>query len=306
MNCLKYTLGCSAAAIIGLPTFSWAQSDDSLDLPGDLIGAFDEARVIASDSSSELTSVSFVYGPVDKIKQDVFYENEVRVRGQDSNALIELPARFDRHEVADWFTDRIENLDHASLFSCDGADCGRATTWASDVFKIRELSAPNRNQTYKAISIPDGSGQILASLYVVERGNRRVVAYLRQVRVETPVRFEKNIADRLSSSGVVRLDVVPRANGSIPEEALERLAETASSFDFVAANRVYVVCHIHGPGDPDVFIQSSMSCAERVAEVLAENSALNPAPMGVGPLIPFNERGETRVELVVPEMIKRD
>ena len=306
MNCLKYKIGCSMAVFLGLPTISWAQTSDISDLPGELVNAFDEARVIASDSSTETSSTSFVYGPVDKIKQDVFYEGEVRVRGQNSSALIELPAGSDRQEVADWFTSRVESLDHSSLFSCNGADCGRATTWASDVFKIRELSAPNRNQIYKAIAIPDGSGQVLVSLYVVERGNRRVVAYLRQTRVESPVQFEKNIADRLTSSGVVRLNVTPRVNGTIPEEALERLAEIASSFDVVAASQVYVVCHLHGPGDPDMFLEFSKACAERVAEVLAENSALSPTPIGVGPLIPFNERGETRVELVVPEMIKRD
>ena len=305
MNSNRF-LGAAFVLAAWICTTQLSLAADQIRLPDELVSAFTEARVITSYTSDVEGPAMFVYGPVDKIKRQVFFEEMVRAHGKVSSVLIELTAGTDRRDLSDWFTNRVDQEGFLTLYSCDGQDCGRATIWANEIFKVRELSAPNRNQAYVAVSIQDGNRQILAYLYVVARGNRRVVAYLTQIDLGEPIRFDDDIADRLMADGMIQLPVPPKVNGNISDEDLETLARMASDFDVVSSHRVFVVCHMHGPGDPDEIIKSSELCAEKVAQVIAENSTLNPTPIGIGPLVPINGRGVTRVELVVPGLLKRD
>ena len=85
------------------------------------------------------------------------------------------------------------------LFRCSGRDCGRSNDWANQVFGQATLYGPDRNQRYVARQWQDQ----LVSLYVIERGNKRVYAHLQFLAPQGQLGIEPNVllGRRLAARG---------------------------------------------------------------------------------------------------------
>ena len=250
----------------------------------------------------------FIYASVDKIKRDVSFESSVRFTGSGQKITYEMPRGVSREDAMRWHTSQLDRLGGTMLFSCDGPDCGRATIWASQIFRIRSLSAPDRQQSYTAYVLGDESDQTLVALYVVERGNKRVNAHIEVVKPNAPVTFDENtgFADTLNATGIAVIrNVTPGRDGSINADAKLVISDIAKQLSNLISRDVYVVCHMHASGSADPLIEASGRCAEEVAGLIAEDSSLEPKAMGVGPLIPVDGRKLSRVEVVVPSLMRQ-
>lgn len=250
----------------------------------------------------------FLYAPVDKIKRDVSFESSVRFTASGQKITYEMPRGVSRDDAFQWFINQLDRLGATMLFSCAGPDCGRATIWASQVFRVRSLSAPDRQQTYAAYVLSEDEDQTLFALYVVERGNKRVNAHIEVVKPSAPVTFDENrgFADQLNATGVAVVhNVVPARDGSLNAEANGVLSAIAEQIKNLVSRDIYVVCHIHASGAADPLIEASERCATSVAEQLAEATTLTPKAKGVGPLLPVEGRKLTRVEVVVPSLMRQ-
>ena len=253
-------------------------------------------------------SYDFIYASVDKIKRDVSFESSVRVTGTGVRITYEMPRGVSRDDAAQWFTDQLDELKATLLFKCDGPDCGRATIWASQVFRLRDLSAPDREQSYAAYVLNSESSQELVALYVVERGNKRVIAHIELVRSNDVVDFDENrgFADVLTATGFAVInDVEPSRDGSFDSTEVSVIASIAGMMSSIVARDIYVVCHIHAAGSAEKLIESSQKCAETVSEQLAEVSSVKSMSMGVGPLFPSEGQKQSRVEVVIPSLMRR-
>lgn len=250
----------------------------------------------------------FIYASVDKIKRDVSFESSVRFSGTGKKITYEMPRGVSREDALGWYTSQLDRLGGTMLFTCEGPDCGRATIWASQIFRVRSLSAPDRQQSYAAYVLGEASDQTLVAVYVVERGNKRVNAHIEEVKPSAPVTFDENqgFADSLNATGVAVIrNVTPKRDGSIDEEAKQVISAIAKKMSNLVSRDIYVVCHMHASGSTDPLIEASGRCAEEVAGQLAAESSLEPKAMGVGPLLPVEGRKLSRVEVVVPSLLRQ-
>ena len=262
----------------------------------------------ASDSESSI-SYDFITGPADKIKRDVIIENSLRVSGRVLKSTYELPAGVKRTEVFSHYQELLRQIEAQHLFVCDGRDCGRSTIWASEIFQRRDLSAPTRTQEYSASVLMQDGQQTLFAVYVVARGNLRVMAHIEQVVVDEPVTFDNNqtLRDELLRRGSVMLkDIKPSLSGALTATDLEEIVAIVEDLSLLDTQQIYVVCHLHGSRATQALLDASTKCAESVVEVIVENTTNQAFAFGTGPLIPHETRPLTRVELVVPALVRRE
>ena len=271
-----------------------------------LLSRYTGSTIISYDSIDG--SYDFIDAAVDKIKRDVSFESSVRFTGTGQKITYEMPRGVSREDAFLWYVQQLDRLGASMLFTCKGPDCGRATIWASQIFRVRELSAQDRDQTYAAYVIGEGDTQTLIALYVVERGNKRVMAHIEEVKPNEPVSFDENqgFADQLNSTGVAVIrNIEPTRNGEIDSDAQSVISGIAGELSNLSTRDVYVVCHIHASGDADPLIDASRQCAETVAAQLSNESSLKPKPIGVGPLLPVEGRKLSRIEVVVPSLMRQ-
>ena len=281
--------------------FAHAQSITVQNFPGATLLDF-------SDDQTEV-SYDFITGPADKIKRDVIIENSVRVTGRVFRSTYALPSGTKREEVFAHYQDQLQRLNAQTIFACDGPDCGRSTTWASQIFKRRDLSAPIRNQSYSASVVDGGSEQNLFAVYVVARGNLRVMAHVEQIVLSSPVSFDTNqsLEDELIRRGVVMLkEVTPSLTGGITTNDLKIIVESIQELSLLSTHEIYVVCHIHGSRPTPSLVDASSKCAQSIVTAISEETDLTASAFGAGPLIPLEDRPLTRIELVVPALVRRE
>lgn len=260
-----------------------------------------------NEMSEQDEPVNFILSSAQRIRHEVTFERVVKVFGPVSSNTFRMPSDLKRSDVTDWFKQQVETLGGRIEFECEQRDCGRATIWATDIFQERVLSTSDINQNYLAVSIDKDNVQHLAMIYVVERGNRRVYAHVveiipnERVSIDTPV----DVSSELLRYGTVRVpNVVPNSQGSLSDEALAELEDLAQTElqDF-STDEIYVVCHVNGPHDTKELLEYSRDCAAEIVEIF-EKAGLSVVPFGTGPLSPLERTAVSRVELVIPRLLR--
>ena len=287
----------------------WANEDipGSFDISG--FDRFPRSWIVEFQSMNESQPHEFVVGPVDKMGQEVRFENSIRTEGEKVRITYQIPSGYKLYEVLEHYEKQVSQIADKLLFQCRGPACGRASIWANDIFGIRLLAAPNRNQHYLAASFTVGEKQSLVAVYVVERGNKRIYVHVEQVVTATPVEFDGNrdFAEQLTKRGFIEIDgIVPSARGVLDKGQLEQLGLLAESLTSFVGQQIYVVCHVYGSLGVDVLLERSKVCAELAAERIAEASGVTTVPFGVGPMVPTRQATQSRIELVVPSRLRSE
>ena len=274
-----------------------------------VLPAHPRAELEVNTQSDDDAPIDFILSSAQRIRNEITYEHAVKVFGPVSSNTYRMPQDLKRSETTDWFKQQITSLGGEIEFECEQRDCGRATIWASDIFKERVLSASDVNQNYLAVALNKDDVQHLAMIYVVERSNRRVYAHVVEIvpneRVEfgTPV----DVSSELLRHGTVRLsNVVPDSEGLLSSEELEELRELAQTeLQEFADEEIYVVCHVNGPHATEVLLEHSQDCAAQIVEIF-EEVGLNVVSFGTGPLSPIEQNPTSRIELVIPRLLRQE
>ena len=267
------------------------------------------AAVAEMDSgiAEEQETFEFVVGPVDKIKRDVTYERAINVTGRRLAILYQIPESTGLVNVVSWYRDEIARLNGNVLFECSGRDCGRATIWASEVFKVRELGATDQRQHYFAISFRTDEGPRVASIYMVQRGNRRIYAYTFEILTEEEIELDNpnKYSEQLARHGSVILDsVVPNRYGKLSPPALSELESIAEQFSTFSSQKLYVVCVLFGPQQAEKLMEDSLLCAQQAISKLAVDNGVEYIPFGAGPLFPNEGKPQSRILIVAPHLLR--
>lgn len=307
---MKYCAGLLAAVLCLSAAPSSAQEDveGSFDPPG--LSRFPGGWIEFFSTRENLRGHQFITGPVEKIRRDVRIEQSVRVPGDLARATYRIPDEVPPSEVMAHYRGLIKTLSGQVLYECDGADCGRSTVWASNVFKIPELAAPVGSQSYLAADIPnmvsgdaeEGDGSRLVAVYVVQRGNRRIYAHVEVLTTAKPVGFDSNrdLATELARWGWFVIEgIEPDQGGGLDDEDLAVLDEIQGALRSFARETLYVVCHLDGSADVQTLMARSTDCARAAAQRLAAGG-LKTEPFGAGSLLPRKGLPERRIELVLP------
>ena len=292
-----------------LPTLGATDLPNSSD--PELVSRYPRSWIVQYREFAELEPYTFVFAPVEKIKREVIFEGARRVQATWKEVTYEIPPGIDRSEVAQHFLGEIERAAGTIVFSCEGRDCGRATSWFNDVFKQPKLAASDRNQHYIAgswVTSDESFPQSLIALYIVERGNGRVLAHIEEISSSERADFDPNahLADELAKSGIGQIrGIVPSTDGALSDGDLEVVRKIAPKLARFSHQSVYVVCHIFGVQSVERLIEGSRKCAESLAGEMSSLLTFQLVPFGVGPLVPISGQGESRVELVIPARTSR-
>ena len=271
---------------------------------------FPGAWIVAYSPPGAVRDYEFITGPVDKIRRDVRIDDSLRLSGTLTRVTWRAPAGTRLADAVEHYRGLALAAGGELVFECSGPDCGRSTVWANHVFRVPVLAAPNRTQHLLAVAMPSADGgRLLATIYAVQRGNRRVYAHVDTFAPDagSVVEFDGNrdLAQVLARHGHAVVDgVTPGRLGHLPPEALTTLETIASSLAAFADQPLHVVCHLGGSAPTDTLMARSSACAEEAAAKLAE-SGVSALAFGAGPLLPREDAPLDRVELVAPQRLRR-
>ena len=305
MNTIINTRACCFGAICAV---FWL-TGSSLLASEQVIPAHPRASLDINEISEQDEPLNFILSSAQRIRREVTFERVIKVFGPVSSNTYQMPSDLKRSDVTDWFKQQIVTLGGRIEFECEQRDCGRATIWATDIFRERVLSASDVNQNYLAVSIDKDEIQHLVMIYVVERGNRRVYAHVveiipsERVTIDTPV----DVSSELLRYGTVRIpNVVPDSQGALSAEALSELENLAQNeLQEFSSDEIYVVCHVNGPYRTEELLEYSEDCAAKVIAIF-EEEGLNVVPFWTGPLSPLERTAVSRIELVIPRLLRRE
>lgn len=279
---------------IALSGHGWgdvAGSHDPLDFP-----RYPNAEIISYSSDLQPREHDFIVSHVEKIRRELKVADEVRVNARETVAIYQMPAETPLEAVIDYYR-KVVPVDDVR-FACRGRDCGRSAQWANQVFGQAILYGPDADQFYLAGERAEG----LVSLYVIERGNRRVMVMLRLLATADSVAVPSGLrmVQALASRGHVIVNgAIPAVNGTLPAKAIGVLQDMGQHLGTLRKETVYVVCHLYAPGPADATIKRSSECAAAATAALKTEGGPTLVPFGAGPLLPREER-LGRIELVLP------
>ena len=282
-----------------LLTVTTAVADDVLDFP-----IYPGATLVEQSDDESARAYDFVLSPVEKIRRELKIENVLRVSARRSSRTYQLPSSASLSAVIAHYAEVLPVAD--VRFQCRGRDCGRSNQWANQVFGLPILYGPDAQQYYVA-GEADGD---LVSVYLIQRGNRRIYAHLVRLTPDDQVEVVANerLVQQLTSQGhtVVR-GVTPARDGRLDTAALSRLSELGRAIASLRTDAVVVVCHLYDPGALDAQLERSSECAEAARAALAEGGGdVEFIAFGAGPLLPREAENRSRIELVTPHRLHRE
>ena len=280
------------------------------DLPGardpDGIPRFPRSWVVSFEEDNHLAPREFIVSAVEKIRRELSIDQKLRTNATALRVIYQMPANSPRENVIDHYR---RALGTDAVFTCAGRDCGRSNAWASQVYRQSVLYGPDGNQFYLAA---DRGGQ-LVSVYVIERGNRRIYAHVEVLQPDEAVSTTANaqLTENLAGDGFAVIGGVrPRRDGTIPEEGMRMLGNIAPRLRIFERQKLYVVCHVYGAETGEVLLRHANACAEAAATELRQPLDSENAPeliaFGAGPLLPRAGGTASRIELVLPHRQQRN
>ncbi len=266
------------------------------------IEPFPGSTVERTETRAAQRAHQFITGPVDKIRRDVRIEKSVRVAGDLERRTYRIPSYERPDEIFAYYQSAVMERGGDIIFDCRGADCGRSTVWANDVFRVAVLAAPVNAQHYFAAQIPGDRSQLIA-VYVVQRGNKRIYGHVEVLTTDGAVEFDVNrdLSGLLARRGWTIIEgITPdRRSGNLDDGALAELDRVGEALRSFAREDLVVVCHLGGSPDVEALIERSNRCAAAAAERLTA-AGLKAEPFGAGPLMPRQDVPNERVEIVRP------
>lgn len=290
--------------VLSLAAATAAASEDlpgSADLPG--IPRFPASWILEYAPGDAIVPYEYVFGPVTKSGAFVRGKESLRLRGRVTKVTYQIPPGVTSVEVFAHFQSLVAVVQDDHAFLCSGRDCGRSQHWASGIFENPTLYGPDKNQFYLASPFSYRGEEYLLSIYVIQRGNRRVYAHLELLSVEemSGLTGTAELMEELNRNGHAVIEGVGiEVSGAVAlsSELRERLRRALES---LANRRVYVVCHLYGAGDADTLIENSRRCARNFVQALGDFPGPDLVAFGAGPLFPRSRSGsESHVELVIP------
>lgn len=256
------------------------------------------AWIVAYAPPTALRSYEFVTGRVDRSGRTVRVDDSMRLPARLVRATYRAPdgTRFD--DVVAHYREGILGRGASVAFTCEARDCGRSTSWANSVFGVKELVAPDSSQFYLAATL----GRELLSVYVVQRGNRRIYVHVDVAEAERAVGSDADVplVRQLRDDGfVIVAGATPAADGSLDVGALEAVDAVAAQIAPLAIETLYVVCHLADSGSTEAALARSAACAETVVQRL-RTADITAYGFGGGPLLPRADAPGRRIELVMP------
>ncbi|MDE0441589.1 MAG: DUF4892 domain-containing protein [Gammaproteobacteria bacterium] len=302
----------SSAALAVLPLLAGANASAQSDVPGSTDPAgmtrYPGAWIVEYSPETSVHSYEFVTGEVARIRREVRIDRSTRTAAKLARVTYRTPGGTRLDDVVEHYEAVVGELGGRVDFTCRGQECGHSTLWANQVFRVKEMAAPDPAQFYLATTI-DGSNlgfadagrAALVSIYVVQRPNRRVNAHVDFAVVAggSSSGSAEDVVKALNSRGFAVVNAAtPNRSGELDEDALKALDDLAPALT-PFAGQIVLVCHLGGLDDPEESRRRTEACAERGSEQLRA-ADVEAGAFGAGAFLPREGESPDRLELVIP------
>ncbi len=272
------------------------------------ITPFPGAELIEHQEAGDVASHDWVLGSVERIRGATRVSNELRARGSREQATYLLPSGVGLEEAIDHYREALR-AEGTELFDCRGRDCGRSNLWANQIYGQAILYGSDRDQYYISINRPSEPYGELLSVYVVQRGNRRVYAHVDHLELAAPLIVDTAplVVERLQRRGhAVIADVPHDFRGELPSEVVDRISRLTDKMQGFRMRELSLTCHVYGAAPVLELKERSLACAEQARAALDPDGELDIQVYGLGPLAPRGGQAHSRLELILPYRLSRD
>ncbi len=255
-----------------------------------LTGLFDGQRLVHA-STEESGAHLLTLSSLKKINSEWVAEREELLEGKLDRRTLELnrPYTLDSawNAVARYFVARNASL----IFECLGLACGSSNAWANERFGVKQLYGLDLSQRYQVWQINGLVGQSFASVYLVQRGNKRIYFHADYLLpLSQDLNFAPSaevIARRFYRDGQIEVSGLSFEEGDtqVSEPHIRALAGALNQQPF---RSLTIVGHDFAAGTGDEQRQRSIAYARVVYEALVSHG-VQPKRMtieGVGGLAP--------------------
>ncbi|MCY3839573.1 MAG: DUF4892 domain-containing protein [Gammaproteobacteria bacterium] len=295
-----------AALLTAANTFAQSDVPGATDPAG--VTRYPGAWIVEYSPETSVRSYEFITGQVARIRREVRIDRSIRTAAMLARVTYRTPSGTRLDDVVEHYEAVVDDLGGRVDFMCRGQECGRSTLWANQVFRVKELAAPDPAQFYLATTVDgsnlgmaDAGSAALVSIYVVQRPNRRVNAHVdfAIVAAHSSSGSAEDIVKALNSQGFAVVDAAaPNRSGELDEDAVRALDDLAPALT-PFAGRIVVVCHLGSLDDPEQSRRRTEACAERGSERLRA-AGVEAGAFGAGAFLPREGRSPDRLELVIP------
>ncbi len=245
--------------------------------------------------STKMTDTRFDLAVGGMEKQDGVWrpERTFKLSVSGSRHTHEIGYEASTQEVFEYYSNAFKPVVVKQLFSCEALDCGSSAQWANGYFGVRELYGPDRGQYLNVWLTEEAGQQQVVSLYVIQRGNRKVYAHLDQFDLMSPILVEAPRAQMLATV----YDVEAMRSDEIRDLARQIRLEQQQDGD------IWLVGHAYGSAVQAVNEETGVSLASALDEKLNMLGLQDLQVASVGMLAPL---GEASVDRVVILAVRRD
>jgi outer membrane protein OmpA-like peptidoglycan-associated protein len=280
-------------------------SEASSDIPGSsdsiFLKRFPRSHIIDFERSAEEVSYNLILGSLKKINKVLSPKKSRRLNGKLTRITYRIPNGIPSREVYEHFKSQIGESGEM-LFSCEERTCGSSNYWANIVFHKAELYGPEEDQYLLVGQFMQDNQQYLATVYTIQRGNRRVYTHLEVIQAELTVgKDPASMLDILQSDGILHLDSVKfDANDQLIDDP-KLIANLVTLLNIDSSVSVYIVGHMAGQENLDSALTKSRQRAEQLMARLVQGGIAvgRMSAQGVGPLAPAKGVPRDRIDLVL-------
>lgn len=240
--------------------------------------------------STRITDTRFSLAVGGMEKQDGLWrpEKQLKVSVEGERKTYEVGYEASVDEVFAFYSLRYKPAVLKQLFSCEALDCGSSAQWANGYFGVRELYGPDRDQRLVVWLVEEGAQQQVVTLYVIQRGNRKVYAHIDALNLMQPL--------QVSAARSVLLATVFDAVSMRSDEKRD-LARQIRAAQKDGAH-VWLVGHAYGSDSQQDNINMGLASAETLANAFAVLGVEGLNVESVGMLAPLGEAAVDRVAII--------
>jgi len=214
-------------------------------------------------------------------------EKSERVAVDGERITFEVGRGIDAGEVYAFYQTSLASNALRQLFSCEALDCGSSAQWANGYFGVRELYGLDHSQRL-SVWLLEGDPQQVVTLYVVQRGNKRVYAHLDVLNLAAPI---------VESIGAVRLLHDVFTPESLQTDELREIAAVIRSAQ-ADGRRVLLVGHSYSAEDQVTNVDIGVASAQALKQRLAMLGIKNLQVDSVGMLAPICGADTDRIAVI--------
>jgi outer membrane protein OmpA-like peptidoglycan-associated protein len=280
-------------------------SEASTDIPGSsdsvFLKRYPRSHIIDFEKSSEEVTYDLILGSLKEINQVLSPKKSRGLSGLLTRMTYRIPNGIRTREVSEHFKSQM-TAGGEILFSCEERQCGSSSYWANRVFQKAELYGPEEYQYLLVGQFMQDNRQYLATVYTIQRGNRRVYTHLEVIEAQLAIGMDPaSMLGILQSDGILRLDNVAfdASNHLIDDPKV--IGDLVTLLNINSSVNVYIVGHGADQGNLDADQTKSKQRAEQLVARLVEGgiAADRLSAQGVGPLAPIKGVSSNRIDLVM-------